>query len=146
MPRFSNKSESKLSTCHKDIRTIFQKVVEEYDCTILEGFRTAERQAELFRQKLSKLDGYNKLSKHQGDGLESFAVDCSPYPIPENWGRDNVKEIYKFYMFAGYVKGVADSLYEQGEITHKIRWGGDWDGDKNFSDQNFDDLVHFELI
>jgi hypothetical protein len=26
-----------------------------------------------------------------------------------------------------------------------LRWGGDWDSDKDFSDQNFDDLVHWEL-
>ena len=26
----------------------------------------------------------------------------------------------------------------------EIRWGGDWDGDNEFTDQSFDDLVHFE--
>ena len=24
-------------------------------------------------------------------------------------------------------------------------WGGDWDGDTDLNDNNFDDLVHFEL-
>ena len=27
----------------------------------------------------------------------------------------------------------------------KVRWGGDWDGDFEFKDQNFHDLPHFEL-
>jgi hypothetical protein len=26
-----------------------------------------------------------------------------------------------------------------------LRFGMDWDGDLDFSDQTFDDLVHFEL-
>jgi hypothetical protein len=28
----------------------------------------------------------------------------------------------------------------------KLRWGGDWDSDKDTKDQNFNDLPHFELI
>ena len=28
----------------------------------------------------------------------------------------------------------------------KLRWGGDWNDNKDFSDQTFDDLVHFELV
>jgi hypothetical protein len=27
----------------------------------------------------------------------------------------------------------------------KIRWGGDWDMDTETKDNNFDDLVHFEI-
>jgi len=40
----------------------------------------------------------------------------------------------------------AERLYNEGKITHKLRWGGDWDSDKVFDDQNFDDLPHFELV
>ena len=32
------------------------------------------------------------------------------------------------------------------KITHKIRWGGDWDSDGEIKDNNFDDLVHIEII
>jgi len=28
----------------------------------------------------------------------------------------------------------------------KLRWGGDWDRDLDFSDQRFYDLYHFELV
>ena len=62
-----------------------------------------------------------------------MAVDVCPYPI--DW---NNKE--RFYHFAGYVKGIADSM------GIKIRWGGDWDGDTVFDDQSFHDLPHFELL
>ena len=41
--------------------------------------------------------------------------------------------------FGGLVTGLA----KQKGIP--LRWGGDWDGDNNFKDNRFDDLVHFEL-
>ena len=31
------------------------------------------------------------------------------------------------------------------DLDIPIRWGGDWDSDNNLNDQNFMDLVHFEL-
>ena len=73
-------------------------------------------------------------SKHNVKEDElSLAVDVAPYPI--NW--ENLK---RFYHFAGYVKGVADQL----DIT--IRYGGDWDMDNDLDDQDFMDLVHFEVL
>ena len=65
--------------------------------------------------------------------MPSLAIDAAPSPI--DW---NDRE--RFFYFAGVVKGVAE------EMGIKIRWGGDWDGDNDFDDQTFDDLVHFELV
>ena len=62
-----------------------------------------------------------------------MGIDVAPCPI--QWNNSK-----RFYHFAGYVKGVADSL------GIKICWGGDWDKDNDFDDQTFNDLVHFELI
>ena len=44
------------------------------------------------------------------------------------------------------MKGKADELYIAGKMKHRIRWGGDWDGDTDVKDQKFMDLPHFELI
>jgi peptidoglycan L-alanyl-D-glutamate endopeptidase CwlK len=44
------------------------------------------------------------------------------------------------------VLGVAERLYNEGRISHRLRWGGDWDMDTKVSDNDFDDLVHFELV
>ena len=41
--------------------------------------------------------------------------------------------------FAGFVKGIALML------GIPIRWGGDWNGNNDLKDNNFDDLPHFEL-
>jgi len=47
--------------------------------------------------------------------------------------------IDNFIYVAGIVKGIA---YIMGI---PIRWGGDWNENHDLSDNNFDDLVHFEL-
>ena len=129
MPKFSQKSRLKLGDCDKRLVELFETVVLTYDCTILTGFRDNWEQNELYRQGLSKLQWPN--GKH--NRLPSLAVDVAPYPIDWN-------DTKRFYHFAGYVKGVADQL------GISIRWGGDWDGDNDLNDQNFMDLVHFELM
>jgi hypothetical protein len=48
------------------------------DFSVIEGHRTIERQNELFNQKLTKLDGYIKMSKH--NYVISRAIDLLPYP------------------------------------------------------------------
>lgn len=129
MPKFSVSSEEKLKTCHSDLYKLFDDVVESYDCIIIEGYRSPEEQEKAFQNKKSKLNR----GKHNFN--PSYAVDVSPYPIPKDW-----RELARFYHFAGYVKARAETL------GIKIRWGGDWDSDNIFSDQTFNDLVHFELV
>lgn len=129
MPKFSSKSMDQLATCHPKLQMLFNKVIEQYDCTVLEGFRTGKRQDELYRNGMTKVKYPN--SKHNQQ--PSLAVDVAPYPI--NWSDRE-----KFYHFGGYVKGVAS------QMNIKIRWGGDWDGDNDLKDQTFTDLPHFELI
>jgi peptidoglycan L-alanyl-D-glutamate endopeptidase CwlK len=135
MPKFSQDSFSKLSTCHLDLQAIFFEVVKTFDCTILEGHRCEEDQHTAFINGKSKLDWPN--GKHNGQ--PSMAVDVAPYPL--NW-----KNINEFYFFSGFVMGVAQKLKDEGKITHGLRWGGDWNSDKIVGDQTFNDLVHFELI
>jgi peptidoglycan L-alanyl-D-glutamate endopeptidase CwlK len=141
MPSYSNRSLSKLKGCHDDLITLFEEVIESYDNSILEGPRTTKRQQELFAQGKSKLNGITKISKHQITECrdKSMAVDSAPWPIDWN-------DLNRFYHYVGYVKGVADRLYHEGKMTHKIRCGADWDGDNCFKDQSFHDLPHFELI
>lgn len=129
MPKFSQRSKARLETCHPDLQEIFNHVIEHYDCTIIEGHRSTQRQDELLRTGASKVKGGK--SKHNKS--PSLAVDVSPYPI--FWEQRD-----RFILFGGYVKAVADIF------KIKIRWGGDWDGDKDLNDQTFNDLVHFELV
>ena len=126
MPRFSARSRSQLETCHKDLRRLFDRVIVSWDCTILEGHRTQERQAQLLREGKSKV----QISKH--NYRPSLAVDVAPYPI--DW-----EDTERFVEFGLFVLQVARDL------GLSIRWGGDWDGDGDLTDQSFNDLVHFEI-
>jgi peptidoglycan LD-endopeptidase CwlK len=128
MPNFSASSLDKLKTCHPDLQKIFNEVIKHYDCTIIQGARSAEEQAELFRQGKSKIAAGGK-----HNSTPSMAVDVAPCPI--NWG-----DKMAFYHFAGFVLGVAAAF------NINVRWGGDWDGDRNLKNQTFFDLPHFELV
>jgi hypothetical protein len=128
MPSFSDASITKLSTCDGRLIKVFNIVIVEFDCTIIEGHRPEERQDELFRTGFSKVEWPD--SEH--NVIPSRAVDSLPYPIDwEDWERNRT--------FGGYVLGVASQL----DIP--LRWGGDWDRDWTLNDQTFIDLPHFEI-
>ncbi|MBU0971016.1 MAG: M15 family peptidase [Proteobacteria bacterium] len=133
MAQFSNKSNLQLDTCHPLLQELFREVVKEYDCAIIEGHRARRRQNQLFQQGKSKVQWPE--GKH--NIMPSMAVDVGPWikdkGIP--WDEPN-----QFYTFSGFVLGKASQLGIQ------VRWGGDWDGDKDVSDQQFNDLAHWELL
>lgn len=133
MNKFSQKSLERLNTCHPDLQKVFNKVIENYDCTIICGHRGKDEQDEAVRLGKSKLQWPN--SKH--NQLLSLAVDVAPYPI--NFENKH-KKLARFYHFAGFFMATAETM------GIKLRWGGDWDRDLDFEDQNFDDLPHFELV
>lgn len=124
MPNFSKRSRDRLNTTDERLVKLFNEVVKHFDCTILEGLRTEERQEQLVKDGKSK----TMKSKH----LIGHAVDVAPYPI--DWSDRE-----RFTYFAGFVMGIAS---QQGI---NLRWGGDWDQDKDLNDNSFDDLPHFEL-
>lgn len=144
---FSEISRERLDTCHPDIVKIMDELIKIYDVSVLEGLRTTEKQKEYFETGRSKLDGVFKKSKHQDDGSGlSRAIDIMPYSKGSNAFSGKTKDNYRFYFMMGIVKGIASRLLEKGEITHDVRFGLDWDSDNIYTDQNFDDLPHMELI
>ena len=142
MPSFGNTSNKRLETCEEDLQVLFNEIVKDFDCIILEGHRSIKRQQRLFKEGKSKIDGINKKGKHNYD--PSRAVDVAPYFAEVPHVRWN--DTKTFYYFSGYVLGVAKELYKEEKMSHKVRWGGDWDKDHNINDQTFMDLVHFEII
>ena len=136
MPKFSQESFTKLSTCHIDLQVIFFEVIKNFDCTVLQGYRDEIDQHRAFLSGNSQLDWPN--GKHNTQ--PSNAVDVASYPIP-NWSNTG-----DFIFFGGYVMGIAEMLFTQGKITHKIRYGGDWSRNNKVTDESFKDYLHFEII
>ena len=128
MPHFSPRSLERLHTCDVRLQTLFKKVIEDFDCTILCGYRGEQEQNRAFESGKSKLRFPQ--SKHNQN--PSHAVDVAPYPVD---GEDRERMTF----FAGFVFATALSL------RIPLRWGGDWDSDTEVKDNSFDDLVHFEI-
>ena len=140
MSSYGITSTGRLKTCHDDLKLIFNTVAERYNNTVICGHRNEPAQTIAFDMGLSQLKFPN--SKH--NVFPSMAIDAGPY-FPELRNLD-WKDHKAFAYFAGYVKRVAEDLLERKLITHRLRWGGDWDGDGRTLDETFLDLVHFELI
>ncbi len=139
MPRFSAESFSKITTCHSDLQILFFEVIKYFDCKVIEGHRGQEAQDKAFDQKATRL----RWPKGKHNALPSLGIDVAPFPVNLD---DTPKNRERFYWFAGFVLGIAEGLKAQGKISHKIRFGGDWDSDKEIHDQSFNDLLHYELI
>ena len=135
MPQFSPKSLGQLATCCIDLQTLFNEVIKYFDCTVTEGFRDEADQNQAYAEGKTQLKWPNGNHNHS----PSTAVDVYPYPV-------DMDDTRRFYFFAGRVLGIADMLLAQGKITHKIRWGGDWNSDTQVKDNNFNDLVHYEIV
>ena len=136
MPSFGGTSRYRLSTCDIRWQKILKEVVKYYDCTIITGHRDKEAQNDKVANGLSEVSWPH--SKHNTS--PSLAVDVAPWPIPKNWGDKEWKDRVKFYELKAIIFFVAA---KQGV---KIRFGGDWDRDYDYTDNKFDDLIHFEII
>jgi peptidoglycan LD-endopeptidase CwlK len=120
MPTFSQRSHTRLQTCHPDLIRLCQAVIKATDFSVLEGYRAQKRQDYLYSIGRSKLKWPNSNHNHQ----PSRAVDVAPYPI--DW-----TDLNRFHALAGHLLMAAHQL----DIA--LRWGGHW--------PTFKDYPHFEL-
>ena len=126
MPHFGAKSRKVLEGLDDDLQALLNEVIKFIDISLIEGYRSVDRQTELMKIGKTK----TLKSKH----LTGEAVDLAPYINGIDWdNREN------FIYTAGVVKGTAF------QMGIPLRWGGDWNQNMDLSDNNFDDLVHFEL-
>lgn len=142
MFKFGKTSKERLSTCHADIQLIMNEAIKitNVDFGIAEGYRNIEKQQQYFKEGKSKIDGMNKKGKH--NYTPSLAVDIYPYfDNGAKWDNEHLSYL------SGIIHAVSEMLFASGNVTHKIRWGGNWDMDGVILiDQSFDDRPHFELV
>ena len=140
MYSYGLKSTQVLETCHPDLVVFANELIKYVDVSLVFGHRSPELQNSLWRkgrdengdiidikQVVTYKDGYEKLSKHNSD--PSDALDLIPYP--SGW-----KDESQMYYVGGIAMVVAKQLYELGEISTEIEWGGQW--------SSFVDLPHFQ--
>lgn len=147
MYTFGTSSLSKLKTCHSDLQKVLILALSRssVDFGVSEGYRSVERQKMLFNEGKSKIDGISKKGNHNYN--PSRAVDIYVYhPDAEVRSKIAFNREHLSYVM-GVIWSCGIELYNSGEITHKLRWGGNWDSDGIISfDQTFDDFPHIEIV
>ena len=129
MYKFSQRSLNNLMNVDEKLVLICNELIKRIDFTVIEGYRSRERQKELFDKGFSKIDGFNKKGKH--NYFPSRAVDIIPYKKGHNPFDGSKESEEMFYELAEQFKKVAK------ELNIVIVWGGDW--------ESFKDLPHFQI-
>jgi len=127
MFKLSKRSKSRLEGINKTLYKIAVEGVKEspfdFGITQTGGLRTAEDQNKLYKQKVSKCDGYKKLSYHQsGNAFDIYAYVGGK----ATWTKSYYKAIGK------HLKQFAMDKY-----GIELRHGGDW--------KRWQDWPHFEI-
>lgn len=144
MPSFSQASKERLETCHPDLQTLFNEVIKTIDCTIVQGHRGEKEQEADFATGKSK--AHFGQSKH--NTTPSMAVDVVKYH--EYAPHLHWNDLDEMEDFAHSVLSIAAALREEGRMTYRVRWGGDWNMNGIRVDEDpkehFIDGPHFELV
>ena len=152
---FGNRSKQRLATCHPDIQKVLNLALSRsnVDFGVSEGHRSIETQqayyaigrtVQLRRGTITNVDGIIKKGKH--NYTPSKAVDIYIWHDELETRKEISYDGMHLAYVAGLIESCAKELYDKGEITYKIRWGGNWDSDGIIIfDQNLDDMPHFEL-
>ena len=129
MYKFSKRSLDNLKNVDQRLVDICNELIKEIDFTVIEGYRTLERQKELFDAGFSKIDGIKKKGKHNYS--PSLAIDIIPYKKGHN-PFDGSEESTK--MFKELNKSF-DKVAKK--LGIKYEWGGNW--------KTFVDLPHYQV-
>jgi peptidoglycan L-alanyl-D-glutamate endopeptidase CwlK len=141
MFKFGKSSRKRLLTCHKDLQLVMNEAIKisNIDFGIAEGERSIILQKQYFDEGKSKIDGITKKGKHNYS--PSLAVDIYPYfGGGAKWDNEHLSYL------SGIIHAVSEMLLQKGKISHRIRWGGNFDMDGELLEQSFDDRPHFELV
>ncbi|HGI7032726.1 TPA: M15 family metallopeptidase [Klebsiella aerogenes] len=118
--KLGKRSLSNLEGVHPDLVKVVKRAIEltECDFTVIEGLRTKERQAQLFKEKKTTTMNSRHLTGH--------AVDLAA------WVNNTVSWDWKYYEQIETAMKQAAS-----ELKIPIEWGGDW--------KKFKDGPHWQL-
>ena len=128
MYSFSQRSLDNLKNVDERLVRICNELIKRIDFAVIEGFRTPERQKEMYDKGFSKIDGISKKGKHNYS--PSLAIDIIPYKKGHNPFDGSKESDIMFDNLAKEFKQVAK------ELGINITWGGEW---------KFIDKPHFQI-
>lgn len=134
MRNWSKRSQFVYNTLDERLQDVCDYILQEVaDISLTSGYRDQKTQNKYYYDIPQRSKVPWPESKH--NQLPSIAVDFQPYPYPD---REE-----KLWASLAYVAGSAKEYAKSKGF--ELRWGGDWDGDGDLTDQNFDDLFHLEI-
>lgn len=131
---FGARSVARLEECHVELRRVAVRALgmSPIDFTIVCGHRGQAEQEEAYRKGFSK----TPWPKSRHNLTPSDAFDFAPFIR----GRIPWTDLGAFYQIAGVIRAAA-------KIERvAIRYGGDWDGDGETTDNRFQDIGHVERL
>lgn len=143
------KSRAALDRVHPKLVAVVERAIEisKVDFRVIEGVRTKERQKHLYAQGRTRpgakvtwtLNSNHFINPKTGYG---HAVDL--LPAPYDWKLEDPKSTPE--IDDNFAK-VAKAMYAAAdELKTPIRWGANWDGDKQWREKGETDNPHFELV
>ena len=154
----SARSHTTFETLHPDLQRIISWCLDycAVDFSLIEGHRPPSKQFEYYqkgrelvgndwvvvnkKKVITNVDGIKVKGKH--NYKPSRAVDlCAYVPDKPQLAWDS---IHLTYLAATFI-AVGEFMYKEGLITHKLRWGGNWDKDGDLDDNRLVDRPHIEL-
>jgi len=146
--KLSKSSLKKYMLLHEDAQLIIDWGLKllRVDFGINETWRSYKKQLEYYLDGKSKLDprrpDHLKKAKHMKKPAEAW--DYFAW-IP-GFRTLSYDKFHLIYLGSGFVM-IGEFLYREGLITHKVRWGGNFDMNGHIIyDQKLRDLCHCELI
>lgn len=132
--KFGEASLTKLFTVESRLQIVMHSAIDTgiIDFAVIEGHREKNIQDDYYTNGMSKV----KWPDGKHNKVPSEAVDVAPFINGKvSWNKLHC------CVLAGVILSCAAKL------SIGIRWGGNWDMDgEPITDQDFQDLVHFELV
>ena len=106
------------------------------DISVFESIRSKDKQTEYYQNGKSGVQWPNGKHNVLVEGQKSRAVDAAPFINGKiSWNKFHCIGMAYIILTCAKLRGV------------NIRWGGNWDQDTEpITDQDFQDLVHFEEV
>lgn len=154
--KFSKSSEDKLMTCHIDLQKIMRLALQRSNVdfgiseghrplSIQQGYYAIGRTVDKHKSTITNVDGVKTKGKH--NHVPSEAVDIFVANSNSSMQKKTMYDEAHLSYIAGIVDSCAKELLAKREITHKVRWGGNWNSDGVIKfDQKLNDMPHFEII
>lgn len=145
---FGKGSLDKLVGVHPDLVRVLKRAISisPIDFKVIEGVRTPERQKQLYAQGRTKPGPkvtWTLNSNHFVNPATGFGHAVDLLPAPYDWKLEDPKSTPEMDdNFAIMARAVLKAA-ELEKVA--LRWGANWDGDKQWREKGETDNPHFEL-